>query len=109
MQKNITFPGIDSIEMVNSVNKKLHKIEQFISDESDNKFMDIIFNVSKTDTDYVVEFHLKTHRYDLIVSHDGIDIDKEIDHVIDVMHQALLKAKQETIDQKKKDNFHKRG
>ncbi len=109
MQKNITFPGIDSIDIVNSVNKKLQKIEQFISDEPDNRFIEMVFDVNKTDTDYFVEFHLKTHRYDLVVSHDGINMDKEIDHVIDAMYQALLKVEQEAKNQKKNDNFHKRG
>lgn len=95
MQKNISFRGVESVEIVNYVYEKIPKIEQFLLEDPGNKFINIDVNVEKARLGFLAELHLKTQKYDMKVSHDGPDKFQEIDHVIDSMYQALLKAREE--------------
>lgn len=92
MEKNLTFHGVGiSEDVINHVHKKLVPLEKFIFNIPENRFLDINLTIIKERTDYVVTMHLKTHKHDILLAHNGPNILPQIDKVIDQVQRTLQK------------------
>jgi ribosomal subunit interface protein len=105
MQKRIVFRHMDHSDMIEDhVNKRLHKIEEFLSHEPTPIHLDLVMEPSKTREHSRVELRIKTPHYDKIVHREfqGEKFYEVLDYVIDTMYRELQEEKK-----KLKNRLHK--
>ncbi len=96
MQKRVTFRHMDHSDMIEAhVEKKMRKIDEFLSHEPTPISVDLVMEPSKTKQHHRIELRIKTPHYDKIVHHEvsGDEFYQALDHVIDTMYKELCEAK----------------
>jgi len=105
MHRRITFRGMDHSPVIEEYcNGQLSKVEEFIKNERDPIYLDLILEAERTHHHHRVELRIKTPHYDLVYNYEGPDMYDVIDRVIDTMYHELhekkreLKGKEKTAD-----------
>jgi len=102
MNISFTFRHMDPSPAIEGhANKKLEKIINFLKNDTPPIFIEFVLEASKLRAKHTVELRINTPNYLLVTSQTGPDFYLIIDEVIDIMHQRLLDAKQESIDKRK--------
>ena len=108
MKKRITYRGIDSTPVLEeAINLHLEKVERLLEREPTPIMIDIILEASKVHAHDKVELRIKTPHYDLIAHHEGPDMYKQIDSVVDKMVREIRRAKEKRVDDQKKHDSYK--
>lgn len=108
MHKRITFRSMDHSQNIeNYVHEHLAKVEEFLANEREPIYIDIVLDSGKIHAHHAVEFRLKSPHYELVSSFEGPKMYEVIDHVIDTMYHEMLKAKEKRIDKEKKGDSYK--
>ncbi len=107
MNKRITFRHMDHSEaMENYANEHLAKIEEFLSNERDPIFIDLIFEPSTVHAHHRVELQINSPHYNKNSDYEGPEFYKVLDRVIDTMYRELLEQKRRNHEQEKEVGRH---
>ena len=108
MHKRITFRGMDHSPVIEEYcNGQLKKVEEFIKNERDPIYLDLVLEAERTHHHHRVELRIKTPHYDLISNYEGPDMYDVIDRVIDTMYNELHEKKRELQDKNKTADSYK--
>ncbi len=104
MKKNLTFRELEHTEgLENYINKKLEKIEKFLTHEKEPISLHFILEPHRTHAHHKAELIIKSSHYHVISHYEGpADMYQAINHVIHVAYDQLHKDKQRRIDDRKK-------
>lgn len=107
MHKRITFRGMDHSPVIEEYcNGQLVKVEEFIKNEREPMYIDLVLEAERTHHHHRVELRIKTPNYDVITHYEGPDMYDVIDRVIDTMYHELREAKRKLNDEEKtKDSY----
>lgn len=107
MKTKITFRHMDhSSVMEEYAEGQLQKVYEFLSNEPDPVFVDLILEPSKVHEHHKVELRIKSPHYDLISNYEGAKFYDVLDRVIDVMYKRLREEKKKEVDQRKMRGRH---
>ena len=102
MMKKFTHRHMEATDPIDKhANDQLAKIEHFLEQEREPKFLEMIFIDGKLHAHFKVEFILKTPNYDLFVAKEGPHFYQLMDEVIDAMYDNLRKEKDRHVDDRK--------
>jgi ribosomal subunit interface protein len=108
MEKKMTFRNMDhSNVMEQYVNEQLAKVEEFLTNEREPIFMEIVLEPSTVHAHHLVEIRLKTPDYNLISNYEGPHMYEVIDRVIDVLYQQVHEEKRKRVDAKRTADWYK--
>lgn len=107
MFKRITFRHMDhSSVMENYANEQLAKIEEFLANEREPVYLDLMLEPSKTREHNRVELRIKTPHYEKVSDYEGPKFYDVLDRVIDIMYKELHEEKRRQHDKIKEQGRH---
>ena len=107
MNRRITFKNMEhSANIENFALEKLEKINRLIHEDRDPKIIDMVITGSAVHAHNQVELNVQFANVKLFSHHEGPDVFKEIDIVIDKMLEEIRRAKDKLKDKyKHEDKF----
>lgn len=109
MDIKITFRHMDHSDVMEKyAYDQLAKITDFLQNERDPIFIELVFEPSKAREHHRVELRIKTPRYDKVSNYEkqGMQFYDVLDRVIDVMYRQLLEEKDKQECEKKMRGRH---
>jgi ribosomal subunit interface protein len=107
MNKRFTFRNMDHSDAIqNYAEEQLVKIEEFLSNEREPIYLDLVFEPSKTHAHHRVEMHIKTPHYSKNSDYEGPEFYRVLERVIDTMYRELCEQKRRNIDKLKEAGRH---
>ncbi len=107
MIKRIVCRNMDhSANLENYVNEQFAKVEEFLVNEREPIYVDIILTAGKPHAHDAAEVVLKSPHYNLISKYEGPKMYDVIDRVIDTLYRELREAKKKNNgDERDKDHY----
>ena len=105
MNRRITFKNMEHSENIeNFALKKLEKINKLIDSDRDPKIIDMVITGAASHAHNQIELNVQFANIKLFSHHEGPDIFKEIDIVIDRMLEEIRRAKDKLKDKHKTED-----
>lgn len=102
MNKRIAFKHVDRTPALEDfINKRLEKIEHLLESERSPVSIDIVIEGYPNHAHNRVEVIVKTADFHLIAHHEGADVNKEIDVVLEKMLDQIRTAKDKLQDKQR--------
>lgn len=108
MHKRITFRNMEHSDVMERyANEQLEKVVEFLNEEREPVFIDLVLQPSKVHQHHKIELRVKSPSHDLISTYEytGEEFYDTLDRVIDVMYRELREHKK----REKKDANKMRG
>ena len=107
METKFTFRHMERSTVIEDyANNQLSKVYEFLSNEREPVYIDVIFEPSKVHAHHRVELLVKSPCYDLITHREGPEFYDLIDQVVDIMYRNLHEEKRREIDERKMRGRH---
>jgi len=107
METKFTFRHMDHSDVIKDyADRQLKKVLEFLSNEREPIYLDLIFSPSDVHAHHNVELLVKTPHYDLVAHREGPEFYDLIDKVVDIMYHNLHEEKRKAIDERKMRGRH---
>lgn len=108
MIKRIVFRNMDhSTALENYVNEQFAKVDEFLANEREPIYIDIVLIACKDHAHEEAEIVLKSPHYNVVSKYEGPKMYDVIDRVIDTLYHKLHEAKKKKLEEERNKDHYK--